>query len=153
MELLRARRKQGFDPLVIAATGNQSERPSFVIDKASPSEAASVIAVGAIDEAFRIAPFSNSNPTFVGPGVDVLSAGIKEELTMMSGTSMACPHIVGLAALYWQAARLGGSTAKAERVLQMMMTSAENHFKLFEFHAPVDVGSGMPRAPGVRPSA
>jgi hypothetical protein len=58
MQELRTRRKQGFDPLVIAATGNESNRPTFVVEKVSPSEAESVIAVGAIDEAFGIARFS-----------------------------------------------------------------------------------------------
>jgi hypothetical protein len=152
MQLLRTRRKQGFDPLVIAATGNESNRPSFVVDKASPSEAESVVAVGAIDEAFRIAPFSNTNPAFVGPGVDVVSAGIDAELAMMSGTSMACPHIAGLAALYWQAARSGGSPATAERVFRMMATSAEGHSQPFSLHLRADIGEGMPRAPGVKPS-
>ena len=152
MEFLQKRRKQGFDPLVVAATGNESDRPSFVVDKASPSEADGVVAVGAIDMALGIARFSNINPKFVGPGVDVLSAGINEELKVMSGTSMACPHIAGLAALYWQAARTGGSRATAERVLRMMIASAEDHFGVLKLPVPADVGEGMPRAPGVRPN-
>lgn len=147
MQELRTRRKQGYDPLIIAASGNESDRPTFVVEKASPSEAESVIAVGAIDETMAVAPFSNIHPHFVGPGVDVLSAGIRQELTVMSGTSMACPHIAGLAALYWQAARLSGPVASAARVLRMMETSAENNFGPFASHKPADVGLGMPRAP------
>lgn len=148
MDLLRTRRKQGLDPLVIAATGNESDRPKFVVDKASPSEAESVVAVGAINEAFRIAPFSNTNPTFVGPGVDVLSAGIEEELAVMSGTSMACPHIAGVAVLYWQFARSGGRPT-AERVSRMMTNSAEKNRNLLQKYISSDCGFGMPRAPGI----
>ena len=151
MQELRTRRKQGFDPLVVAATGNESDRPTFVVEKASPSEAESVVSVGAIDEQLGIAKFSNIHPTFVGPGVQVLSAGIHENLTVMSGTSMACPHIAGLAALYWQEARGGGPPATAERVLRMLANSAEEHFNFFfKSRSPADFGSGMPRAPGVR---
>lgn len=150
MQLLQARRKQGVDPLVIAAAGNESDRPTFVVEKVSPSEAESVVAVGAVDEAFVTAPFSNTNPTFVGPGVDVLSAGIATELAVMSGTSMACPHIAGLAALYWQAARSGALPATAERVLRMMAVSAEDHLGRFKVRQFADVGGGMPHAPGVK---
>jgi hypothetical protein len=71
----------------------------------------------------------------------------------MSGTSMACPHIAGLAALYWQYARSGGPPATAERVFQMMARSAEEHFEPFKSHALADIGSGIPRAPGVKPNA
>lgn len=147
MEVLQARRKQGYDPLVIAASGNESGRPGYIVEKASPSEAESVIAVGAIGEDFAVAPFSNIHPKFVGPGVNVLSAGIHQNLTVMSGTSMACPHIAGLAALYWQAARSSGPAVTAARVLRMMETSAEENFGPFASHVPADVGMGMPRAP------
>jgi subtilisin family serine protease len=146
---LRARRAQGYDPLIIAASGNQSHRPTFVIEKTSPSEADSIVSVGAIDEDMAIAPFSNVNPTFVCPGVGVLSAGISERLAVKSGTSMACPHLAGLAALYWQAARLSGPRATANRVLRMMENSAEQNFGPFETHVITDIGNGMPLAPAL----
>ncbi|WP_271598049.1 MULTISPECIES: S8 family serine peptidase [unclassified Bradyrhizobium] len=153
MNELRARRKEkeGADPLIVAATGNESGRPTFVVGKASPSAADSVVAVGAVNAALAVARFSNTEPTLVGPGVDVISAGINEELAVLSGTSMACPHIAGLAALYWQFARSGGPKATAERVQMMMVRSAEDHFKEFATCQWSDVGSGMPRAPGVLP--
>jgi subtilisin family serine protease len=146
---LRARRVQGYDPLIIAASGNQSGRPTFVVEKTSPSEADSVVSVGAIDEHLTIAPFSNVNPTFVCPGVGVLSAGIAGNLAVKSGTSMACPHMAGLAALYWQAARSSGPRATAHRVLRMMETSAEQNFGPCAPHAIADIGYGMPLAPAV----
>jgi len=154
MQQLRARRRQGFDPVIVAASGNESNRPAFVVQKASPSEAEDVIAVGAVDRTSNVAPFSNVNPAFVGPGVEILSAGIKQNLTVLSGTSMACPHIAGLAALYWHAARSGGGLpATAERVEGMMARSAEDHYYEFAANKPADVGGGMPRAPGVKPTA
>jgi subtilisin family serine protease len=62
----RARRA---DILVIAAVGNHSAGVH------SPALYSSVVAVGAIDRAMKIASFSNTGPAldFVAPGVDVLS--------------------------------------------------------------------------------
>lgn len=149
MDLLEQRRAQGFDPVVVAASGNQSDRPTYVVEKSSPSAAQNVISVGALGQALEIAGFSNGGPTFVAPGVDVISADTGTGLAVMRGTSMACPHIAGLAALYWQVARSGGGRATSSRVLRMMETSAEKHFVLLKEPTPADVGGGMPKAPGI----
>lgn len=71
---------------------------------------ASPIAVGAVDRACRIAPFSSrggqSSPwnqvSCVAPGVAVNSTFKANGYISMSGTSMACPHVAGLAALIIQ---------------------------------------------------
>ena len=47
---------------------------------------------------------------------------------------------------------VGGPPATAERVLRMMETSAEQHFGPLSSLLFADVGEGMPRAPGVKPS-
>lgn len=69
----------------------------------SPGSAKSAISVGAIDAATdRRAPFSNWGPDvdIFAPGVDVTSVGIKSDTASnrLSGTSMASPHVAGLAA-------------------------------------------------------
>lgn len=149
MDLLEKRQSQGFDPIVVAASGNQSSRPTYVVEKSSPSAALNVVPVGALDQELGIASFSNTGPTFVGPGVDIISADTGTGLAVMRGTSMACPHIAGLAALYWQAAKSGGGRATSSRVLRLMETSAEKHFALLKTSTAADVGSGMPKAPGI----
>jgi len=61
--------------VLVAATGNESERPKFVLDASLPAaELFSVGAVGSIGDKWDIAPFSNGRAQVVAPRVDVLSA-------------------------------------------------------------------------------
>ncbi len=104
------------DTIIIAAAGNDSSRPNMPKPVSSPANANSIMAVGAIDSKLQIASFSNGGINagtggkvdLVGPGVDVYSAYSKNAkggviYKSLNGTSMATPHISGLAALYMQA--------------------------------------------------
>jgi subtilisin len=71
---------------------------------------ASPIAVAAVDSNSNIAPFSSrggqtapwNQVVVAAPGVNVYSTYLNGGYTTMSGTSMACPHVSGLAALICQ---------------------------------------------------
>ncbi len=112
------------DMLVVAAAGNESDRPANVRISASlPAAAEQVLVVGAYGrkgKAYEIAPFSNVDVTISAPGVDILSAGLGGGLVEMSGTSQACPHIAGLAALWWQKIAVSGETPTAEKVREKL---------------------------------
>jgi len=68
----------------------------------SPRRAPAAFAVGATDNKDEMASFSNWGKCLrlFAPGVDVISAKPGGGSQSMSGTSMASPHVTGVAALY-----------------------------------------------------
>ncbi|PBP16322.1 cuticle-degrading serine protease [Diplocarpon rosae] len=83
---------------VVAAAGNDGESAA----EHSPASEPLAITVGAIDVNNAKASWSNFGDLVdvFAPGVDILSAwiGNPTATNTISGTSMACPHIAGLAA-------------------------------------------------------
>lgn len=84
-------------PVVVAA-GNESTDACTK----SPSGCPGALAVGAIDNADKLASFSNTGTCvrIVAPGVGITSTAPKNTVKSMSGTSMACPHVAGVMAIY-----------------------------------------------------
>jgi serine protease len=105
--------------LLVAAAGNGGTTAVSY-----PAGYASVISVAAIDSGKTVAWFSqkNSDVELAAPGVGVLSTVSSGGYDYFDGTSMATPHVSGVAALIWS--KYPGATNA--QVRQALTNSAED---------------------------
>lgn len=141
--------------VLIAAAGNESKRsinPNYELNVAPPAAADGIVSVGALKtagephKALTVADFSNTGPNVSAPGVDIYSAWPGGGYRNLNGTSMATPHVAGIAALW--AEKLLTSTRRVNAIqLTAQVIGQAKQDRLATGFDPLDVGAGLVQAP------
>jgi subtilisin len=120
---------------LVAAAGNSGGAVGF------PGGYPGAIAVAASDSADNLADFSSRGPevAVIAPGVDIPSTYMNGGYQTLSGTSMATPHVSGLAALYIST-HPGSTPDQVRAALQAAAVKLPNVI-------PEGQGAGLPLAP------
>lgn len=138
--------------LIVAAAGNEADDPQYVGAVGTPGNTPSVLTVAAVDRTLATAPFSNrvqanapgvKGPDLAGPGVDVYSAWLVADgsYKTISGTSMATPHVAGIAALFAEQNSTVRGDALKDLVLSKCMGLPQGDARQGE------IGRGLVQAP------
>ncbi|RLI28867.1 hypothetical protein DRO58_01210 [Candidatus Bathyarchaeota archaeon] len=137
-DLLREPIRRGWRSGVVnvASAGNEGPQIGSIL---APGCFEECITVGAVDNNKRLAVFSSRGPTLdgrikpdlVAPGVRITSCRSKYssgegEWKIMSGTSIAAPHVSGAAAILLEYCRESGVNPEPNLIKNTLMASAEN---------------------------
>lgn len=133
--------------LIVVAVGNDSRRGlGHLVPVGHPANCPSLLGVGAVDYRLHVADFSNraingqgAEVDLMGPGVAVYSSWpMPLRYRSIDGTSMATPHVAGIAALWLE--KHPGDTG--EKLRDRLLSSARR------LNLPkMDVGAGLVQAP------
>lgn len=111
--------------IVVCAAGNEGPGDNTT---GFPGGFDNVISVGAIDQSKRIAMFSSRGKVDIAaPGINILSDWPPRSVASLSGTSMACPHVVGVIALMIaKHKKFGGATPvrTPQQVIEHLLKTA-----------------------------
>ena len=126
---------------VVCAAGNEGDGNSDSFEYSYPAAYIDVISVGAVDKKGVPARFTNSNTTIdlVAPGVDILSTYPNNQFAVLSGTSMATPHVTGSLALLknWSRNEFQRDLSQEELYAQLI-----KHTKVLEYSRTIQ-GNGL----------
>jgi subtilisin family serine protease len=147
-----AKRALSSGSLLVVAAGNEFGNPRFVGAVGTPGNSPSALTVAAIARDMRTAEFSCrkvpqapevKGPDIAGPGVDVYSSWPVSlgQTNTISGTSMATPHVAGIAALLAESnSKLRGQALKDELLKTCKSLDSSQKRR-------GEVGSGIAQAP------
>ncbi len=142
---IAGRRALNHGTLVIAAAGNNANRPGNPGFVGPPANSPHILSIAALEQQLGVTYFSaQSNPVrggqvdLAGPGYQVYSSWpMPTRYNTISGTSMATPHAAGIAALW--------AEATGFRARRLWAVLAQESQRLM---APsMDVGGGLVVAP------
>ncbi len=136
--------------VIVAAAGNDGENASRSGGNSTvdyPGAYPWVIAVAASDRSDHIAPFSSFGPAvdITAPGDGILST-VPNGYEKMSGTSMASPHIAGVAALAVASGASGPESVKAALNTSASLLCPKSVFRGRQCAPSTDEGHGIPDA-------
>ncbi len=135
--------------LIIAAAGNESERPRYEIAVAPPAAGKDIIAVGALarsGKGLKPARFSNDQVQISAPGAGVRSAYLNNTMRTLNGTSMATPHVAGAAAL-WAQKQLDETGKIDDEMLRVDLLGSGTRDPIAPGVDIDDIGKGIVQAP------
>ncbi|MEM9668202.1 MAG: S8 family serine peptidase [Pseudomonadota bacterium] len=138
--------------VIVAAAGNESNADTKIA-ATLPSATRGIISVGAIKQPssaegskYTVPSFSNILPDVVAPGVGIVSARADGGVAIADGTSQACPHVAGVAALWWEYIRNSQMPTEAAIVREHLLASCR--FDEIETEVRVEArGRGLVTAP------
>jgi len=151
-DLARAHGAMFQNTAIFAASGNESNRPRYEIATAPPACADGFISVGALGKNpgetldLHVASFSNALPSLAAPGVGIKSARVGGGLAAHNGTSMAVPHVAGVAALWFERLRELNPAAHVRQLEGYLVGNATLGVISSESDRP-NAGAGLVQAP------